>query len=63
MQDFLFEFIAGLILLIFGIWFFAYNLKETKGGYRSRAGNDIKLYTVAILSIIFGCVLLYRAIF
>jgi len=63
MQDFLFEFIGGLILLVFGVWFLAYNIKETKNGYRSRAGNDIKLYAVAILLIIFGCVLVYRAFF
>lgn len=62
MKELLAGLIGGLVLLVFGVWFLIYNINETKEGYLSEAGNDLKLYAVAILSIIFGLVLLYRAV-
>jgi hypothetical protein len=37
--------------------------KETKNGYRSGFGNDIKLYLGAVLGIILGCVLIFKSFF
>ncbi|WP_343531979.1 hypothetical protein [Pedobacter sp.] len=55
--------LAGTAFLLFNIWLLFYMLKETKKGYRSSFGNDIKLYVGAILGIILGIVLIFKSLF
>ncbi|MNL64150.1 hypothetical protein D3C87_1883410 [compost metagenome] len=54
-----FQFLGGCFFLAVGIWLFVYMIKETKNGYRSEFGNDIKLYVASIL----GCALIYETFY
>ena len=55
--------LTGTAFLLFSIWLLFYILKETKEGYRSDFGNDIKLYVGAVFGIILGVVLLFKSLF
>lgn len=55
--------LAGIAFLLFSVWLLFYMIKETKNGYRSGFGNDIKLYVGAILGIILGMVLIFKSLF
>ena len=55
--------LAGMTFLLFSTWLLFYMLKETKKGYRSRFGNDIKLYVGAVLGIVLGIVLIFKSLF
>lgn len=54
--------LAGIAFFIFSIWLLFYILKETKKGYRSSFGNDIKLYVGAVLGIVLGIVLIFKSL-
>lgn len=55
--------VIGIFFLIGGTWLLVYTIDETKRGYRSRFGNDLKLYLGAIMGIILGIVLIYKTLF
>jgi len=55
--------LTGTAFFLFSIWLLFYMLNETKKGYRSRFGNDIKLYFGAIFGIILGVVLISKSLF
>ncbi len=55
--------LSGIVFLFFGIWLFFHMLNETKKGYRSKFGNDIKLYFSAILGIVLGAFLIFKSLF
>jgi succinate dehydrogenase hydrophobic anchor subunit len=40
--------LGGIVFLFFSIWLFFYMFKETKNGYRSGFGNDIKPQLVEV---------------
>lgn len=54
--------LAGTTFLLFSIWLLFYMLMETKKGYRSGFGNDIKLYVGAVLGIVLGIVLIFKSL-
>lgn len=55
--------LAGIGFLLFSSCLLFDTIKETKKGYRSGFGNDIKLYAGAILGIILGVVLIFKSLF
>lgn len=55
--------LGGSVFLFFSIWLFFNTLKDTKNGYKSGFGNDVKLYAGSVLGIILGCVLIYKSLF
>lgn len=55
--------LAGIAFLFFSVWLLFYMVKETKKGYRSGFGNDIKLYLGAVLGIVLGVVLIFKSLF
>lgn len=59
----MFELLIGVIILVLGVCFLVYNIKETKKGYKSDYGNDIGLYFASLFLIMIGIALIYRSIF
>ena len=55
--------LSGSIFLLFSIWLFFNTLEDTKNGYKSGFGNDVKLYLGSVLGIILGCVFIYKTLF
>jgi uncharacterized membrane protein YidH (DUF202 family) len=61
-NDELIKSVIGLILIVCGIMFLMYNIKETQKGFRSILGSDVKLYSAAIFLIVGGIILLYQGL-
>lgn len=54
---------GGVVLLVYGIWSLIDNIEETKHGYKSKYGGDIKLYYSSIIAIVIGLILIYQEVF
>lgn len=55
--------LTGTAFLSFSTWLLFYMFKETKKGYRSGFGNDIRIYVGSVLGIILGVVLIFKSLF
>ena len=58
----MFQFVGGAVILVVGIWFLSYNIRETRKGYRSQYGNDIKLYFSSIIAILLGLAMIIHSL-
>lgn len=53
----------GLTIVIAGASLFKYIYHQTKQGYRSQFGNDVKLYYAAGGAMVLGLFLIYKSLF
>ncbi len=56
-------FVGGIGFLTIGIWLFFNMLKDTRSGFRSSFGHDIQIYVASVMSIVLGCILIFKWLF